>query len=132
MVQPPVGTEAVETVQFTFDRKSVPQEHPPQRGLPHLQHVLELHVLAHASHDFVDLFAWKPQPSQDLICYFCARCFMAKKMDRAGLRVARSGRRLADVVQQRRPNQRRRRVRGQMFKDSNQVVIHSPFRMKVP
>src|SRR5439155_25103869 len=78
-VQTPVGTQAVQAVQFPFDREGGAQEQPPQRGLPHLQHVLELHVLTHAGDDFVDVFARKSQPLQDRICYFCAASSWPKK-----------------------------------------------------
>jgi len=92
-------------MQFQFEWERGSQQQPAQSGFSHLQCVFELHVAAHGLDNFIDLFARKPQPLQDVLCHLGANFFVTVKMDAAGLPIFRSGHRFGDVVKQHRPGQ---------------------------
>src|SRR5207237_10916743 len=75
--------------------------------------------------------AGKAQPFQQPSRYFSAHVFMAVKMNLAGMRITRRGRRLANVVQQGSPDQRWRRFQWQMFQNPNQMVKDRTFGVKL-
>ena len=81
--------EAIEPVQFQFERKGRAHQQAAQGGLAHLQRVLELHVAAHGFDDLLDLFAGKPEPLQNLLGHVRADLLVAVEMHAARLRVAR-------------------------------------------
>ena len=129
MPQVAVRAEAIEPVQFQFQRKRLAQQQPAQRCRPHLLHVLELHVLPHARDDFLDLPFGKAQPLQNLFRHRRADFFVLVKMDfaRRGIALRRHG--LADVVQNHRPRQGLARARRQFFQHQPDVLEHGAFGM---
>ena len=73
----------------------------------------------------------KPQPLQDGLRHVRADLLVAVEMDAAGLRVARSGHGLGDIVQQHRPRQRRVGVGRQMLQHQAEMVEDGAFGMEI-
>ena len=114
-VQPSMRTKAVEPVQGEFQQERLAQQQPAQRGLAHLQGVLELHVVADGGDHGLDLFVRKAQPLHDFFRQVRADFFVFVKMDAAGFFIARRRQRLGNVMHQHRPRQQRVGVRRHLL-----------------
>jgi hypothetical protein len=127
VVEPPVGAEAVEAVQFEFEGEGVAQEHAAQSGFAHVFHVLELHVMQDGGDDFIGLFAGKFEALQNGFGHLRADFFVAVKVDGVAVRIAGGGDGLGDVVEERGPGQRGRGVGRQFLQHEPDVLIDGAF-----
>ena len=132
MPQVTVRAEAVQPVQFEFQWKRPAHQQPPQCCLPHLLHVLELHVLPHARDDFPDLHFWKTQPPQNLFRHRRPDFFVSVKMDFARGRIAfgRGSLPMSCKITAHGSDGSRRGRRG-VFQHQPGVLEHGAFGMKI-
>ena len=94
-------------------------EEPLQRGLFHLVHVAEAHVVLDERNDLRGLFEREAQPPQNL--FGDANADLDVAVEANPVRRAAKGRGLANIVQQRTPGECRRRVGRELFEQQQGV-----------
>ena len=129
VVQTAEAGERVHAVQSEVFLELRQAEEPLQRGLFHLVHVAEAHVVFNERNDLRGLFEREAHPPQDPFSDANADLDVAVEANPIGR--AAKGRGLSDIMQQRTPGECRRRVGRKLFEQQQSVNPDIALRMKL-